>query len=280
MGIDARRGRQPQLRPGPGLLPERADPARRLPGAQRQRRLPEREDADRSGQPSTVFNFGHGVKLGIVGFTTESTPGIVFPGNLGPFEVRPVDPGGQRRGGEARQEGRRDRRARPRGCNRRDGHRPDRSAHRHRGRRPERRRRDRRPQRPPGRRAAPERRARHREPGQGHPLHADPDRGRARQGGRRLQDGRLPQAVDDRRHARRGDPGEDRRPERPARADPRHPDRRCDEGRSRAPTSAATATGRTCESLVGDVVTDAMRTTYAGSACSSRSRTRAASAPT
>ena len=34
-----------------------------------------------------------------------------------------------------------------------------------------------------------------------------------------------------------------------------------DEVRSRAPTSAAAATGRTCESLVGNVVTDAMRTT-------------------
>jgi 2',3'-cyclic-nucleotide 2'-phosphodiesterase (5'-nucleotidase family) len=42
--------------------------------------------------PSTVINFGHGVKVGLVGFTTESTPGIVFPGNLDPFEVRPVVP--------------------------------------------------------------------------------------------------------------------------------------------------------------------------------------------
>jgi 2',3'-cyclic-nucleotide 2'-phosphodiesterase (5'-nucleotidase family) len=42
--------------------------------------------------PSTVFKFDHGVQLGIVGFTTESTPGIVFPGNLGPVQVRPVVP--------------------------------------------------------------------------------------------------------------------------------------------------------------------------------------------
>jgi 2',3'-cyclic-nucleotide 2'-phosphodiesterase (5'-nucleotidase family)/predicted AlkP superfamily phosphohydrolase/phosphomutase len=41
---------------------------------------------------STVLDLGHGVKLGVVGFTTESTPGIVFPGNLDPFEVRPVVP--------------------------------------------------------------------------------------------------------------------------------------------------------------------------------------------
>ena len=42
--------------------------------------------------PSKVFNFGNGVKVGFVGFTTESTPGIVFPGNLGSLEVRPVVP--------------------------------------------------------------------------------------------------------------------------------------------------------------------------------------------
>jgi 2',3'-cyclic-nucleotide 2'-phosphodiesterase (5'-nucleotidase family) len=42
--------------------------------------------------PSHVFTFGHGVKLGFVGFTTESTPGIVFPGNLDPFVVNPVVP--------------------------------------------------------------------------------------------------------------------------------------------------------------------------------------------
>src|SRR5262249_14817791 len=42
--------------------------------------------------PSAVFKFDHGVQLGLVGFTTESTPGIVFPGNLDPFQVRPVVP--------------------------------------------------------------------------------------------------------------------------------------------------------------------------------------------
>jgi 2',3'-cyclic-nucleotide 2'-phosphodiesterase (5'-nucleotidase family)/predicted AlkP superfamily phosphohydrolase/phosphomutase len=42
--------------------------------------------------PSKVFDFGNGVKVGFVGFTTESTPGIVFPGNLDPLEVRPVVP--------------------------------------------------------------------------------------------------------------------------------------------------------------------------------------------
>ena len=32
------------------------------------------------------------MKLGFVGFTTVSTPEVVFPGNLGPFEVRPLLP--------------------------------------------------------------------------------------------------------------------------------------------------------------------------------------------
>jgi 2',3'-cyclic-nucleotide 2'-phosphodiesterase (5'-nucleotidase family)/predicted AlkP superfamily phosphohydrolase/phosphomutase len=37
--------------------------------------------------PSHVFSFS-GDKVGVVGFTTEATPSLVFPGNLGPFEVR------------------------------------------------------------------------------------------------------------------------------------------------------------------------------------------------
>ena len=75
--------------------------------------------------PSKVFNFGHGVKVGFVGFTTESTPGIVFPGNLGSLEVTAGRSRSQCGGGEARQEGRRDRGTRPRGRNRRDDQRPD-----------------------------------------------------------------------------------------------------------------------------------------------------------
>ncbi len=43
--------------------------------------------------PSTVFSDTFdGGKLGVVGFTTEATPSLIFPGNLGPFEVRPVVP--------------------------------------------------------------------------------------------------------------------------------------------------------------------------------------------
>ena len=41
---------------------------------------------------SKVFDLGGGKKLGFIGFTTESTPEIIFPGNLGPFVVRPILP--------------------------------------------------------------------------------------------------------------------------------------------------------------------------------------------
>jgi 2',3'-cyclic-nucleotide 2'-phosphodiesterase (5'-nucleotidase family)/predicted AlkP superfamily phosphohydrolase/phosphomutase len=43
-------------------------------------------------KPSTIIDVGHGVKVGFVGFTTESAPGIIFPGNLDPFQVRPIVP--------------------------------------------------------------------------------------------------------------------------------------------------------------------------------------------
>ena len=36
--------------------------------------------------PSKVFNF-HGVKLGLIGFTNEDAPTLVFPGSFGPFQV-------------------------------------------------------------------------------------------------------------------------------------------------------------------------------------------------
>ena len=40
---------------------------------------------------STTF-VRNGIKVGVVGFTTEDTPDLLFPGRLGPFEVRPVVP--------------------------------------------------------------------------------------------------------------------------------------------------------------------------------------------
>ena len=39
--------------------------------------------------PSATYNFA-GVKLGLIGFTTEDTPSLIFPGNLGPFVVSDV----------------------------------------------------------------------------------------------------------------------------------------------------------------------------------------------
>ena len=174
----------------------------------------------------------HGVKIGFVGFTTESTPGIVFPGQ--PRSVR--GPAGRfrrstpRRRSSTRRSTRSshwDTRARTTARSRIRG-----AAHRHRRRRRERRCRDRRPQRLPGRRRAAERRARDRESRQGHPHHADQARDRAREGRRRLQDGRLPPAVDGRHDARRGDPGKARRAQRRTRSDPRDQDRRLHEGDS------------------------------------------------
>ena len=38
---------------------------------------------------SKVFQI-NGAKVGVIGFTTEATPSLIFPGNLGPFVVRPV----------------------------------------------------------------------------------------------------------------------------------------------------------------------------------------------
>ena len=78
----------------------------------------------------------------------------------------------------------------------------------------------------------------------------------------RVQDGGLPQAVDDRRHPRPGDPGRDRRPEHVAAADPRHGHRPVE--RRRVPIRRLWQHRRpACESLVGNITTDAMRTAYA-----------------
>ncbi|HEX5467830.1 MAG TPA: 5'-nucleotidase C-terminal domain-containing protein [Gaiellaceae bacterium] len=52
--------------------------------------LPSGETPD-EWSPSTVLS-RKGIKVGLVGFTTEATPSLLFPGRLGPFEVRPVVP--------------------------------------------------------------------------------------------------------------------------------------------------------------------------------------------
>ena len=220
---------------------------------------PGREDPT-EWSPSTVFKFAGGVEARHRRLHDRVDAGRRVPGEPRPVRGPAGHPGGQRRGGEALPT--RPTRSSPSGTRARtpgtvtDPTGPlidiaDGVAERRRG--------DRRPQRPPGRRAAPERRARDREPRQGHPLHADAPRDRPGQGRRRLQDGRLPQAVEHRPDAGPGDPGEDRRAERSAGADPQRADRRRRRRRSRAPTSAATPPGGLCESLVGNVVTDAMR---------------------
>ena len=86
---------------------------------------------------------------------------------------------------------------------------------------------------------------------------------RRRHGRGRLQDGRLPQAVEHRRHP---DPAIQARIDElnaDARADLRRRIGDSTVGPSRAADSCGNADGRPCESLIGNVVTDAMRTTYA-----------------
>ena len=178
---------------------------------------------------SVVFNIGGGQKLAFVGFTTESTPEVVFPGNLGPFEFRSIADDRQCRSRKIGQVDRRDRRARARRRNGWHGHEPDGSVDRPGRQRRQRRRGHRRSQRPAGRLPAFERRPGHGEPRQGPALYAHAPRGRSRQCRRGLQDRRLPQAVGHRPDAGPGDPGRDRRPDGPARADPQRENRRLDQ---------------------------------------------------
>ena len=90
----------------------------------------------------------------------------------------------------------------------------------------------------------------------------------------------LPQAVGHRADPRSSDPGRDRRAERGARADPRT--RRSGSRPKPIPRAdqCGNDVGRLCESLVGNVVTDAMRERTSRLASSSRSPTRAVSGPT
>ena len=228
MGIDVDVPREPQLRPRADVPADGADPARAVPDALGERRLPGRHDAagvvevdgarPRARREARRRRLHHRVDA------RDRLPG----------EPRPVRgparrPGGQRRGGGARERNRRDPRPRARGGFVGHGRQPVGPADRHRRQRHQRRRGDRRPQRRPGRRAARERCPRDREPRQGHPLHAHAPRDRPGQRRRRLQDGRLPQAVEHRPDAGPGDPGQDRRAERTAGADPRHADRQLDE---------------------------------------------------
>ena len=151
--------------------------------------------------PSHVFKFDGGIKVGDRRLLERRHPVADQARRARSVPRHELDRGGQCRGGQGREEGRRHRRHRP---PRRDGwdpDQPDRAAPRPRQRRDQRRRRRRRSHRPAGADDDVQRRPRHREPQQGSALHAHPDRRRRRQGGRRLQDGRLPQAVGHRRHA-------------------------------------------------------------------------------
>jgi 2',3'-cyclic-nucleotide 2'-phosphodiesterase (5'-nucleotidase family) len=55
---------------------------------------------------STVFSRTFdGGRLGLIGCTTEDTPDLIFPGNLGPFEVRPILPAVQAEANRLRKRG-------------------------------------------------------------------------------------------------------------------------------------------------------------------------------
>ena len=183
---------------------------------------------------SHIFDLGRDMRVGFVGFTNDDASTLVKPGSFDPVPgaARQPDRLGQCRGRTDRRGHERDRRDGPLRSDRRDAHEPDRAAGEPRRRRLQRRRGDRRPHRLPGPRDPAERRARHREPQQGPPLHARPARDRPGRAGRRLQDGRLPQAVEHRPDARRGDPGQDQRAEHAAAADPGHASRCLERGHS------------------------------------------------
>ena len=130
-------------------------------------------------KPSQVFNF-EGFKLGVVGFTLPELPTLIFPGYLDPFVITNPTDGGQRRGCEADVEGQRqrDRCGRAHGPRRDEHHRPAADEPPARGRqRPRRRQRGARgPHAWPVHRTVCERRARRREPERGAALHPRPAR--------------------------------------------------------------------------------------------------------
>ena len=228
-----------------------------------------------------MFTLRRRASSGVVGFTTEATPSLLFPGRSGRSRCEPVVPARPGRG-------------RPR-CAAKDvdaiiaiGHegatagtltRPDRPARRHRRRARRRRRRHGRPQRPAG------------DLERANGVLVTENRGKGirftrvrmlvrheRQAGR-LQDGRLPQAVEHRRHARPGDPGADQRAQR-RQLGPIFSTQigELDRGRPARRTRAGAPTGGCASRSIGNIVTDAMRTDVRRP--TSRSRTRAASGPT
>ena len=202
--------------------------------------------------------------LGLIGFTNPDAPALFSAGRPRPVPGRRSGRRDQRRGGAAaRRRSRRGRRLRSHGRDRRHLTNPTGPVITPPTRRDRRRCRHRRPHRRPGADDPAERRAGGREPQQGRLLHPRPPcrRHHDRQG--RLQDRRLPPAVDDRRHhgsIPRSRPGS-------TNCTPNsQPVLGTLIGQASVPIpradSCGTEIGRTCESLIGNVVTDAIRTTY------------------
>ena len=135
MGIDADTLGNHSFDRGEAFLRNAADPARGLPDAEREHRLSGREVPE-GMDGLDLLPLPGGIKLGIIGFTTESTPmsrsratsGRSWSGR----SCRRSTP--RRRSSPTRP--RRDRRARPRRRVGRDDHRPERTADRHRRQRP------------------------------------------------------------------------------------------------------------------------------------------------
>ena len=186
-------------------------PARGLPVRVGERRRPERQAPGGMVSRRTCSS-PRGVNVGVRRLHERRRTDASFsPTSFDPFHV--ADLVGRRSTPRRRRspQDRRDRRDRAPRCDRRDPHRADRAAHRLRGRVSKVDVGHRRPHRPPGPPPRPNgvlvtenrskgvrfTRVRH-----GH---------RPGQGQRRLQDGRLPQAVEHRRHARTRNPGGDGR---------------------------------------------------------------------
>ena len=261
-----RRARQPQLRPRGRLPAEHVDPARELPVRLGEHRRLGRQYAARVVAVARV-HIGHGVTVGFVGFTNDDVPTLTKPGALRPVPRRSNSTDAVNAEAAAdRSDDRRDRRHRPFGATAGTLDAPDGPAGRPRRQRLERRR----------RRSAttpiqvlstrPNGVLVDGEPQQGPPLHARAARDRPGEGGRRLQDGRLPQAVGT--SASRPTPRSRRRSTSSTRScapifstrgrqvDGGHPAGR------RVRGTTGRSDGRACESLVGDLVTDAMRRSY------------------
>ena len=104
MGIDIDAIGNHSFDRGEAVPAQRADPAGAVPDDLGERRLPERHDAAAVVEvEGPRRRQGHQGRLRRLHDRVD-TPNVVFPGNLGPFQVRPIAAGRQRRGREARQQ--------------------------------------------------------------------------------------------------------------------------------------------------------------------------------